>query len=161
MVDYLNRIRLWLSVTSLRSRSSEFRDGSKAPLTAQETLVLHCGAVASIPWKLPSDGNRDADRVDNWLLWRLEGSVRLLPELSYRWARMRKIGHQAGRETEHEQDGHFAHRTLRKENRIRLRRGNCHGNVTGHGQSKTAVRLKRHRRQAHARMTIHAVQSAL
>src|SRR5580698_4425572 len=103
MVDYLNRIRLWLSVTSLRSRSSEFRDGSKAPLTAQETLVLHCGAVASIPWKLPSDGNRDADRVDNWLLWRLEGSVRLLPKLSYRWARMRKIGHQAGRDTEHEQ----------------------------------------------------------
>ena len=62
---------------------------------------------------------------------------------------------------EHEQDRHFAHTTLRKENRIRLRRGDCHGKVISQVQTKTAVWLKRHRRQAHARMTNYASQSAL
>src|SRR5580700_6976789 len=49
--------------------------------------------------------------------------------------------------------GHPAHRPLRKKNRIGFRRGNCHGKVTGYGQSKTPVWLRRHRRRAHARMT--------
>jgi len=75
---------------------------------------------------------------------------RLLPTHSYRWVPMGKVGHQTRATLSMGSTDTLHIKPSGRKNRIGLRWGNCHGKVTSYGQSKTAIWLKRHRRQADA-----------